>query len=87
MLFKAIILLIMNIRFGDSGFWGMLQSLIKGKYYDITPLWFEGVAPIILLTMFINIFSTPLFVLTFHIIRLISRARDQSLFFSINNRK
>lgn len=71
----------MNIRFGSSGFGGMLQEMIEGKYYDITPLWFEGVGPIILITMVINIFSTPIFVLVFHCIRLISRGCDQGLLF------
>lgn len=69
----------MNIRFGSTGLGGLLQNMIKGKYYDITPLWFEGVGPIILITMLINIFSTPVFVLVFHTLRLISRGSDQGL--------
>ena len=74
----------MNIRFGTTGFSGFLQSVVKGKYYDITPLWFQGVGTVLLLTMFINIFSTPVFVLTFHLFRLISRGIDQGLLKSFN---
>ena len=75
-------MLVMNIRFGSSGFWGLLQTLIKGKYYDINPLWFEGVGTVILLTMFINIFSTPFIVLFYHLIRLCFRGCDQGFFTS-----
>ena len=67
----------MNMRFGTSRFGGMLQNLIKGKYYDITPMWMEGVGPIIILTMLVNIFSTPAFILVSHAFRLCSRANDQ----------
>jgi len=76
----------MNINFGTSGFGGMLQDLIKGKYYDITPMWLEAVGPIIILTMIINIFSTPAFVLLFHALRLCSRAKDQGNFCLIDIR-
>lgn len=72
----------MNIRFqnGDNVSQN-LQSIIKGKYYDFSPLWFEGVGTVVLLTMFINMFSTPIMVLLFHALRLIKRCLDQSKFF------
>ena len=73
----------MNIRFGTSGLGGMLQNVIKGKYYDITPMWLEAVGPVILLTMVINIFSTPAFVLLFHLLRLCSRGKDQGTYLKI----
>lgn len=69
----------MNIRFqnGDTVSQN-LQSIIKGKYYDFSPLWFEGVGTVVLLTMFINMFSTPLMVIIFHLFRLLKRCLDQS---------
>lgn len=78
----GMILLIMNIRFTDgSSIAQNLQTIIKGKYYDFDPLWFEGVGTVILLTMFINIFSTPIIVVLFHVLRLIKRCLDQSILY------
>ncbi len=71
----------MNIKFSPvNNVAEKLQSILKGKYYDITPNWFEGVGTVILLTMLMNIFSTPIFVLGFHMIRLLKRKIDQGLF-------
>jgi len=78
----AIILLIMNIKFQDQTTVAQkLQSVIKGRYSDFTPFWFEGVGTVVLLTMFINIFSTPIMVMIFHLLRLLKRALDQSFFY------
>ena len=62
----------MNIKFQDQTTVAQkLQSVIKGRYSDFTPFWFEGVGTVVLLTMFINIFSTPIMVMIFHLLRLL----------------
>lgn len=76
----GIILLIMNIRFEDGSTAAQaLQNAIKGRFYDFSPLWFEGVGTVVLLTMVINVFSTPLMVIFFHLLRLLKRSIDQSI--------
>ena len=70
----------MNIKFDPNNLVAdKLQNILKGKYYDITPKWFEGVGTVIILTMIMNVFSTPIIVLGFHLIRLIKRGIDQGL--------
>ena len=69
----------MNIRFEDGTTAAQaLQNAIKGRFYDFSPLWFQGVGTVVLLTMVINIFSTPLMVIFFHLLRLLKRSIDQS---------
>lgn len=68
----------MNIKFNPTNsFADKLQNVLKGKYYDVTPKWFDGVGTVIILTMIMNVFSTPIIVLGFHLIRLIKRGIDQ----------
>ena len=55
-----------------------LQNQVNGKYIDLGPEWFKNVGTVICLTMAINIFSTPIFVLIFHFFRLCGRCCDQS---------
>ena len=82
----GMILLIMNIQFQETNnAASALQNIIHGKYYDFTPLWFDGVGTVVLLTMFINMFSTPIMVIIFHLIVLCKRAIDQSCFFCFFN--
>lgn len=53
------------------------DEIVKGKYSDVTPDWFLKVGTVILITMIIQVLSTPLTILIFHILRLIVRGWDQ----------
>ena len=54
------------------------ENLIKPKYSDFSVDWYKSVGTIIIFTMMINVFATPMIVLTIYIIRSIKICFDQS---------
>ena len=71
----------MNMKIDDNDniiYRNLMQNLLEPKYNDFAENWYKQVGSIIILTMIFNIFSTPIFVLCFHTIRIIKRLCDRS---------
>lgn len=69
----------MNIKYEPSdSFSDKFQSLFKGKFDDISPLWFYNVGTIICMTLIINIATNPLTLLLLLAKIELSKLYDQS---------
>lgn len=59
----GLILLVINSDFGaqdNKDIPSQIKFLFGGQYNDLTPEWFNNVGTVLLLTMIVNVFSTPM---------------------------
>ena len=72
----------MNIKFeAGKNFDSSIQNLFKGRFQDISPLWFYEVGTVICMTMVINLATNPTTLFVTLLIKYISKLRDTSIFF------